>query len=180
MKFHLREFHDRKVIELNFEESPNGFDFDNDEIYRFKSAIKFTGKAEKVYSKILVRGVIETRITASCSRCLEEFSFDFSHDFSFLYLKKKGNREIDESQEAYYHSEEIDLNPEIRDFIILNLPTKPLCSSDCKGICLDCGENLNHGKCKCTNKKKKVNKLPEAKGEVNLGKIIKQTLQGGN
>jgi uncharacterized protein len=43
----------------------------------------------------------------------------------------------------------IDLNPDIREEIILVYPIKPLCSIDCKGLCPKCGKNLNEGKCNC-------------------------------
>jgi len=178
MKFHLREFHDRNIIELFFEEPPDKFQFDSDEIYGFQSPVKFTGKAEKVGSKVIVSGVIETKVTALCSRCVDEFEIDLTLKFTFLYLKKKGNLEIDDSQEAYYSAEEINLNPEIHDFIILNLSVKPLCRTDCKGICPDCGVNLNKSKCCCGREKAAEKKVIKETG-TNLGKIIKQTLQGG-
>jgi uncharacterized protein len=43
----------------------------------------------------------------------------------------------------------IDLNPDIREEVILDYPIKPLCSLLCKGLCLKCGNNKNEGGCNC-------------------------------
>jgi uncharacterized protein len=46
---------------------------------------------------------------------------------------------------------EIDLEPMLRDALVLALPLNPLCSQDCKGYCAGCGQNLNEGECTCTS-----------------------------
>ena len=43
----------------------------------------------------------------------------------------------------------IDLDPDIREEIILDYPLSPLCKPECKGLCPKCGKNVNEGKCSC-------------------------------
>jgi uncharacterized protein len=50
---------------------------------------------------------------------------------------------------SYYSTDEIDLAPLIAEQVILALPTRPLCSEDCRGLCEQCGINLNREACDC-------------------------------
>jgi len=71
-----------------------------------------------------------------CARCLEELYSTEERSYKFDF-------EIDPSMEY------IDLGEEIRQEIIMANPAKILCGKDCKGICPDCGANLNKEECKC-------------------------------
>jgi uncharacterized protein len=46
-------------------------------------------------------------------------------------------------------ADKINLRKELRDYAILSVPMKKLCSDDCKGLCFKCGKNLNNGSCDC-------------------------------
>jgi uncharacterized protein len=72
----------------------------------------------------------------SCSRCLEEFESDFKKVIALNYP-------VDKSDPV------INLEPDIREEIIIDYPLKPLCKPDCKGLCPKCGRNLNEGNCSC-------------------------------
>lgn len=55
------------------------------------------------------------------------------------------------SDEAYlYHGDVVDLSPLVHDAIFLELPIVPLCSEDCRGLCAQCGTDLNEATCDCT------------------------------
>jgi uncharacterized protein len=43
----------------------------------------------------------------------------------------------------------IDITNDVRDYLILSIPMKKLCNTDCKGLCIKCGKNLNEGACEC-------------------------------
>jgi uncharacterized protein len=72
----------------------------------------------------------------SCSRCLREFQDKLDKKFTL-------NFSIDKLETK------IDLDPEIRDQIILDYPINPLCRQDCKGLCPKCGIDLNQVQCNC-------------------------------
>jgi uncharacterized protein len=63
----------------------------------------------------------------------------------------EGEREIEEDDltTAFYQNDEIDLEHLMREQFYLVLPMKPLCTDDCKGLCVMCGTNLNRGTCDC-------------------------------
>ena len=75
-------------------------------------------------------------IGISCGRCLKEVKKDFNREIEFNYA-------VDKSDSI------LDLDSDIREEIILDYPIKPLCDTDCKGLCLKCGANLNEGGCNC-------------------------------
>ena len=63
----------------------------------------------------------------------------------------EGEREIEEDDltTAFYENDEIDLGQLMQEQFYLALPMKPLCRDDCKGLCPECGTNLNRGTCDC-------------------------------
>jgi uncharacterized protein len=60
--------------------------------------------------------------------------------------------ESEKEDVVYIHpdTDKIDLDKDIRDYAILAVPMKKLCSVDCKGLCPKCGNNLNEGPCNCS------------------------------
>ncbi len=91
-------------------------------------------KASLVSGEVLVTGTVKGELELECSSCNENVSYpiDLKIEQSF-----PGN------------VEEIDLEEEIRQLITVNLPVKVLCKESCKGLCPQCGKNLNTGKCEC-------------------------------
>ena len=100
------------------------------------------------------RGVVE----ACCSRCLKDYSFHMDRPFEFALLPDpasavRGAEELSRADLglSFYTTEEIDLAPLIMEQIMLALPTRPLCSEDCRGLCGGCGADLNLGPCACSS-----------------------------
>lgn len=85
--------------------------------------------------------------TAPCDRCGEETitAFDYSFDHT-LVLSLEGENEGDYIETPDYN---LDLDELVTSDILLELPSKHLCSEDCKGLCPKCGANLNKGGCSC-------------------------------
>ncbi|MEI8066699.1 MAG: YceD family protein [Actinomycetes bacterium] len=111
-------------------------------------------KLESVSDGILVSASIQAEAVGECTRCLDpvEFSIDESFQELFEYevdyrqqpKKKKGEPvedPLDETADEVKQmvGEIIDLEPCVRDAIILNLPINPLCDPDCPGLCPECG-----------------------------------------
>lgn len=106
------------------------------EITRFPESVKVKTKITKITNTVTVDFDLNTKISIDCSRCLDEFEIDFKKTFQLSYPVDKSGTTID-------------LDPDIREEIILEYPIKPLCRSDCKGLCPKCGKNLNEGNCNC-------------------------------
>jgi uncharacterized protein len=98
----------------------------------------------------------ETGIPANlvCDRCAKEFQSVIKSKFKMVYLFRINFDDSGSEREevVYLHpdSDKIDLDKDIRDYAILAVPMKKLCSEDCKGLCPKCGNNLNDGPCNCT------------------------------
>jgi len=108
--------------------------------------------------EIFFSGNFSGAFTGHCGRCLEEFNFLLDKTFDFVLTpepKRSGHGAAelhrDELGLSYYSSEEIDLAPLIAEQVILALPTRSLCSEDCRGLCGKCGANLNSEPCSCAN-----------------------------
>lgn len=80
-------------------------------------------------------------VKAECRRCLSEFGQTIQTDFSELYAFN--NRSVSESGLIMPEDGNIDLEPLLRDYLLIEVPMSPLCKEDCKGLCTFCGENLN-------------------------------------
>jgi uncharacterized protein len=105
---------------------------------------------------VRVQGHIDTVLSLQCCRCLESFSYPFTSQID-VTLFPETDRVQDEEIElegedlkaSLFSGEEVDLSGLIREQIILGIPLKPLCRETCKGLCPQCGANLNEGSCGC-------------------------------
>lgn len=109
----------------------------------------------KASSTIFIKGNLSTLLGICCSRCLESVDLSASGDFVYTLVPEKPETKEDlelQAQEleiSYYQGDFIDLAPIVCEQIILQIPIKPLCSEECKGLCPHCGINLNVASCNC-------------------------------
>ncbi|MDD3839654.1 MAG: DUF177 domain-containing protein [Clostridia bacterium] len=96
---------------------------------------------------LIMNGSMKGEIQLKCSRCLEPFTFEINTDL-FQEFTMDGDKA--KEQDIYLIKDnEIDLMPLIQENILLSIPTKSLCKDDCKGLCQQCGTNLNYQDCNC-------------------------------
>ena len=98
-------------------------------------------RLESVVEGVLVTGTAVVQLQGQCARCLEQISYDEEVDLQELYLYP--DKEPDDDEASRLEADLIDLEPLLRDTVVLDLPFTPLCRPDCAGLCLDCGANLN-------------------------------------
>jgi len=108
-------------------------------------------------SVILVDGELDAVVGLECSRCTRRFELPVHESFRVdLATPDSFGDEADVELHAddmdvgVYDGEKIDLNIILREQLLLQIPIKPLCSEDCKGICQHCGKDLNKGGCDCS------------------------------
>ena len=95
---------------------------------------------------------ISTAASYVCDRCLAEFTNQFEAKQRQLF--HLGEKEIAENEEIARlpdSTTEIDLSPYLREMVMLNHPIKMICNEDCKGLCPNCGTNLNSELCRCSS-----------------------------
>ncbi len=113
----------------------------------------------KADRNVYIAGDINTRVRASCSRCLKEFVHDVRADFSVFYVSgKEAGREVElraaDMDIQYFEGPELDTNEILLAQLALEMPMQELCKEDCLGLCPRCGADLNLGTCKCTSETK--------------------------
>ncbi len=127
---------------------PSGLDIDGvlekedftfeDESIECISPVKINARLECLGSVVSAKVSMLANFSVLCGRCLQSFESEIEKDVVLHYeLEKCGNY--------------IELGEDVRQEILLDFPSKILCSDDCKGICVHCGTNLNDNKCECKN-----------------------------
>jgi uncharacterized protein len=96
-----------------------------------------------------VKGIMYAKSTYSCNRCLDEFSTFVEVPFAENYQESDMEISGSEDELVYYQGDEIDILDLLRESLILAELLKPLCSEECRGLCPQCGANLNVKQCSC-------------------------------
>ena len=100
---------------------------------------------ERVSEGLVVRGTVAATWEAACSRCLVPVGGEISVPVGELYERQPLEGE------TYLLGEDdvIDLEPLVRDALLLELPAVPLCRAECRGLCPSCGVDHNLTSCEC-------------------------------
>lgn len=147
-------------IDLNEEEPaghyPNLVQMEQAGECSFVEPIKTELSAIWEYDHVRATGKVTSAVQLSCSRCLAEYQLPVSSSFTIFYTKSTGS-ELEEEVElsdqdlisVSYAGDEINLDSEIAEQVMMEVPFKPLCSESCRGLCPECGADLNAGECGC-------------------------------
>jgi uncharacterized protein len=104
------------------------------------SPLAIAAQVEKAENAVIVHAEVEGSFELECGRCLDPIVEKSVKDFEMYF-------ETDPSVEF------VDLGEELRQEMILAFWGKEVCKEDCKGLCPNCGANLNREKCKCAKRK---------------------------
>jgi uncharacterized protein len=153
MLLDLRKLHgQREHVQRTLE--PSAFD-PQDEDYRVVAPVELSMDVEKAGGDAFrVTGHVAARLELTCSRCVEPFEVPVDSEFELRYVPAdqnvgEGEHEVgeDDLTTAYYRDGVLDVTELLREQFQLALPMKPLCSDDCRGLCPECGANLNRTEC---------------------------------
>ena len=116
------------------------------------SEVSFDLRLEAVMEGVLVSGTASADLEGECARCLEPIEDNLTIDVQELFLYddsrdghgvSQGEAEVDEETDVRRtEGDLIDLEPLLRDAVVLALPFQPLCRDDCPGLCVECGARL--------------------------------------
>ena len=157
---------DLELHPLDFQEEFQPGAIELGEEVRQRTPLQASGRAELVeehHGKHLVikdirlRGRLSAGLELQCARCLEPVPQDVKREFELLYRPlgtDAGKDELSvtdaEAEIGYYQGEGLALEDVLREQILLALPLKVTCRADCKGLCPQCGKNLNQEQCSCS------------------------------
>ena len=126
-------------------------------------------KLRKTASGVVVQGSTEVAVHTACRRCLDDVPLQIPISFTLNLVparslrgddeedadgddeqsERAGSFELTRADEEVFDGKTIDLDPLVREQVLLALPMHALCSEDCKGLCGRCGQNLNEARCAC-------------------------------
>ena len=114
-------------------------------------------RATRADEKVELIGSVRVVVEFECDRCLTDLSVRVEESFELLYVPPLGTGDEHELGEndlslGFYQDGVIDVDDLAREQIELALPMARLCTEECRGLCPECGANLNLGECACSKK----------------------------
>jgi uncharacterized metal-binding protein YceD (DUF177 family) len=102
-------------------------------------------RLEAVMEGVLVTGEVDVPLAGSCARCLEPLEATLELDVQELFAYEGSTTQAtsEEDEVRLVRGDHLDLEPMIRDAVVLALPLSPVCDDDCRGLCVDCGQRLD-------------------------------------
>jgi uncharacterized protein len=99
---------------------------------------------------LLAEGHLETALDIECARCLTLFTLPLTIELEDLTFALP---QVSPKVSEYRISDSgwVNLVPALREQVLLNMPLNPLCRADCRGLCSQCGKDLNLGPCDCSD-----------------------------
>ncbi len=118
----------------------------------FMNKVNISLVLQKLHNQVVLETELKLNVRFECDRCASDFFTTLVTNYKMVYLFGNNPQENEESINVIYlptDASEIFLDNDIRDYALLAIPMKKLCKEDCKGLCLECGNNLNEGACTC-------------------------------
>jgi len=134
--------------------------------YRARASAHLEAHLDRLSTRVLLRGRGQGQLTVPCGRCLAPTELTLPVDFSLTLVpaeeqeepaeeeaedhpRKRRAASLSEADEEVYSGREIELDPLVREQLLLALPAYPLCREGCRGLCPACGQNRNERECGC-------------------------------
>ncbi len=120
------------------------------ESYRFEEPLCVRGRVYNNGQSLVLEADVTGKMKTECARCLDEVEVDVAFSVHELLSQREEN-ETDNEDIILFDGYEIELDDIVADNFLMNVSGRYLCDDDCRGLCPECGHNLNHGDCGCNN-----------------------------
>lgn len=114
-----------------------------------KEPVLAEGVVRNTAGVLLLTGQVIAQLDGICDRCAAPFQRDVSYPMEATLLQEPCSEETEDEWVFELDGNQADLDDIVRTVFILNMDSKLLCRDDCKGLCCQCGANLNLGPCRC-------------------------------
>ncbi len=121
----------------------------------FSTPISLKGSVRNRAGMVSLDYACEFSVRSLCDRCLDEFESSYRFEFEHILITDESS--FDGDSAVVCEGGSCDLDEIVISDILAELPTKRLCSENCKGLCPVCGQNLNRGECGCSARIDTVN-----------------------
>lgn len=145
---------EKETIQENSFLTPDVFDIENNEFLTMTHNLNYQFIAELHSSGVVVKGTAETIVSSICSRCLTPTDQVINCSYTLF---------MDD-----LNSGDIDITDDIREELMLKIPMNFICNENCKGLCHNCGANLNTQKCKCNENDNEAPTVWDALNDLKL------------
>lgn len=145
------------------ERFPGLRDLEEQEDLAFKGPLKFQLRLQKAGQLVELDGHLQGCVSLACGRCLQAFDYPLDADFALTFspqptaideeeVEAEVELDADELGLIYYRDEALELLQPLEEQVIMALPISPICRQECRGLCPECGCNLNEQTCTCEKK----------------------------
>lgn len=144
-----------RKIRIRKSYAPGAVDYHTSD-FRQSEPLEVRATAELLEGQIRITGDLHTRVEMVCARCLEPVTEDVAREFDLFYRpiasmtrEEEERLKLDDTEIAFFEGEGLFLTDVLVEQVLLALPMKAICRSDCRGLCAQCGVNLNNEECRC-------------------------------
>ncbi len=127
---------------------------------RFLSPLTSNLSVRMTGGQVEIQGQLHLSIEQACGRCLKPFTREITSEIDLQFVEADrlegettDGEEVELTKEELtretFFGETIDLGTCLQDEVVMALPLNPICNEECKGLCLECGKDLNGGPCGC-------------------------------
>ena len=145
----LSQIIDRPGASVSFSVSVDLSDLCYGVSYPVSEPVLAEGNVRNTAGVLVMQGSIATTIHGICDRCASEFHRKVEFPIDVVLVTKLESEETEDEWVFPLEGDSADLDDIVRTVFVLNLDSKLLCKEDCKGLCPQCGKNLNDGPCNC-------------------------------
>ncbi len=135
--------------EINIDYHINADDFMYDTYKPLKNGVKVKGRAYQKVGVVYLDLDVNFDFFGVCDRCADDIEKKYDISLNKIIVNAMENENDDYDDYVVVENNLLDLDEFINEEIQLFLPAKMLCKDDCKGLCQNCGKNLNYEKCEC-------------------------------
>jgi len=137
------------------EYAPGDLRFDDQDL-RLTEPVRVAGRIRRRNEEVELQGRLVAKVVVACGRCLKAVELPIEVDFTerFTAAVAWKNEEQHELQSedldlAVFDGQAIELDDLVKEEILLAMPGHTLCREECKGLCPNCGADLNETSCEC-------------------------------
>ncbi|MFO7764960.1 MAG: DUF177 domain-containing protein [Pelovirga sp.] len=122
-----------------------------------------------------VDGRLQATLVVTCGRCLGAFQYELAESFALTFVPDQGEEDSAAERELEYNElgmipyrdDRLELLEPLQEQLIMAIPIRALCNDHCRGLCPECGADLNHSSCDCEKKlfNSKFGVLAQLKGQ---------------
>jgi len=147
MRIDLSDVFQQDGFEKSFEAAVDLSELEACGGFPLKLPVMLIGRARNQNMVVGLQYRVHVSFETACDRCLDEMRQEF--DYSFDHILSANDTEDETGEIITVADFRLDIEELAREDVLLELPSKVLCREDCAGLCLKCGQNLNHAQCGC-------------------------------